>query len=114
MKINIEAKGLNEFMEMLMNPKKKLAFQKTVVKYSGDLQKAAIRKVPVRTGHLKRSIQPPTFSEDVFTGTVVATAEYAYWVEKGTRFMAAQPFMEPAFNEIRQEFLNAVQKVVNS
>lgn len=114
MKVEIKAEGLEKLLEALTSDKKKVAFQKTVAKYSADLHRGATRKAPVDTGFLKRSINPPAFSDGGMTATVKAMAEYSPYLEYGTRFMAAQPFMEPAFNEIRQEFLNAVQKVVNS
>ena len=33
-----------------------------------------------------------------------ATAEYAPYVEWGTRYMEAQPYMKPAFNEQKEQF----------
>lgn len=48
------------------------------------------------TGTTKRSITL-TIGNGGFTGSVQPTTEYAYYLEKGTRFMVAQPFLRPAF-----------------
>lgn len=57
---------------------------------------------PVDTGHLKNSIGSE-FEGDgrsgEMTGTVTASASYARYVNYGTSRMAAQPFMDPAFDE---------------
>lgn len=37
-----------------------------------------------------------------------ATADYAFWVEMGTRRMAAQPFIRPAFDANQRKLLDAV------
>lgn len=49
--------------------------------------------VPVRTGHLKSTI---TKAGGGSHWIVTATALYAIFIEFGTRFMAAQPFLRPA------------------
>lgn len=58
--------------------------------------------VPVRTGNLLSSIfgQP---DPDDLTLTLGATAEYASFVEGGTRKMAARPFIEPAAEQVQEE-----------
>lgn len=54
----------------------------------------AQRFVPVDTGHLRESIhvEDPTGN----TIRVRAGADYAAYVEQGTRHMAAQPYLAPA------------------
>lgn len=49
--------------------------------------------VPVRTGFLRSTIQKAGGGSHWI---VTATAAYAIFVEFGTRFMAAQPFLRPA------------------
>jgi HK97 gp10 family phage protein len=49
--------------------------------------------VPVRTGALKASITKAGGGGDWI---VTATAAYAGYVEFGTRYMAAQPYLRPA------------------
>ena len=54
----------------------------------------ARRLAPVRTGHLRSSIATGPIEGN--TVRVSATADYAAYVELGTRYMAAQPFLKPA------------------
>ena len=112
MKVNISVKGLDGLTAALASDTKKTKLQAVVKRNAANLQRKAVRKVPVDTGNLKRSINPPSFSSDYLYAIVRPTAEYAPYVEYGTRFMAAQPFLGPAYNEIRQQFLDDVRKVV--
>lgn len=112
MKVRVSLEGLDGLTAALASDTKKAKLQTVIKKNAANLQRRAVRKVPVDTGFLKRSIQPPSFSSDGMYAVVRATAEYAPYVEYGTRFMAAQPFLGPAYNEIRQQFLDDVRKVV--
>ena len=114
MKVDIKVQGMEQLLDALTSDKKRVAFQKTVMKYSADVHRKATQKAPVDTGFLKRNIRPPAFSDGGMTATVIAAADYSIYQELGTRFMAAQPFMEPAFNEVQQDFLDAIKRVVNS
>ena len=51
--------------------------------------------VPVRTGHLKSMIYSVMYGDKV--GAVLADTEYAFFVEEGTRFMRAKPYLRPAW-----------------
>lgn len=69
--------------------------------------------VPVDTGALRRSIRVEVM--DDLTLTVWAgddAVDYAGYVEYGTRFMAAQPFMTPAALAGEGLFANAMRKAV--
>ena len=46
------------------------------------------------------------------TATVEPTAEYAPYVELGTRFMEAQPFLKPAFEEQKKQFEKDLKELV--
>ena len=48
---------------------------------------------PVDTGLLRSSIDHKTIEDRAIIGT---NTEYAGYVEKGTRFQKAQPYLEPA------------------
>ncbi len=58
--------------------------------------------VPVRTGALKASIAA-TLTE-MYAASVSADAGHAIYVEYGTRFMAAQPFLLPAAEAVMGSF----------
>ena len=96
-------KGLKKRMDMS-------AVQTVVRKNGADMQKKAQRNAPVDTGTLKRSIGID-ISDGGMTATVEPTAEYAPYVELGTRFMEAQPYLKPAFEEQKKQFEKDLQKL---
>ena len=53
---------------------------------------------PVDTGVMKAGIKSlgTKISGDLISGTVLSPADYSSFVEEGTRFQKAQPFLEPA------------------
>lgn len=67
------------------------------------------------TGQTKRSILSPEgieFKDNGFTVEVGPTTEYSPYLEYGTRFMDAQPFVKPAHNEQKKKFESDMQKLV--
>ncbi len=61
----------------------------------------AKRNCPVDTGNLQASITPVI--ESWAAGYVGTNSEYAPYVEYGTRYALAQPFLEPAFLEGKKQ-----------
>ena len=85
---------------------------KRVVAHNGaQLQEKAQRNAPVDTGTLKRSIVLST-EDHGLTAEVEPIAEYAPYVEYGTRFMNAQPFVGPAFQEQKVKFKKDLKKLM--
>ena len=83
-----------------------------VVRHNGaEMQTKAQQNAPVDTGHLKRSIGL-NMTDAGMTAEVQPTAEYAPYVELGTRFMEAQPYLKPAFNEQKEKFKKDMKKLV--
>ena len=70
--------------------------------------KAYVFKNP--TGNLKRSIDLE-ITDAGKTAEVKPTADYGAYVELGTRFMNAQPFLGPAFNEQKEKFKQDMRKL---
>ena len=60
--------------------------------------------VPVRTGNLRRSIR--VIDDDSFGSDV----HYAGYVEDGTRYMSARPYMEPAARDVADEMPQIVKR----
>lgn len=90
----------------------KLEAVKRVVKMNGaELQAKAQRNAPVDTGTLKRSISL-VLRDGVLTAESEATAEYAPYVEWGTRFMNAQPFMRPAYYAQKEQFKSDLSRLM--
>lgn len=108
-------KGLKKRMDMS-------AVKDTVKLNGSEMQKKAQRNAPVGTpestgipgyigGTLRRSINLE-ISDGGMTATVEPTAEYAPYVELGTRFMEAQPFLKPAFEEQKKQFEKDLKELV--
>lgn len=78
-------------------------------------QNAVFGRFPVkyknqkRTGFLRNSIQ---MKVSRLEGEVGALAPYGGYVEFGTRFMRAQPYLTPAFDEVSKQFKDDLKKLV--
>lgn len=85
---------------------------KNIVKMNGaELQKNAQRKASVDTGFMKRSIVL-TFEDGGMTAKIASMAEYSAYVNYGTRFQTANPFMTNSFNVQKPIFLSDLSKVL--
>ncbi len=77
-----------------------------VLEEAGQEMEATARQlVPVRTGFLQSTIYHKAGAEDL-SMELGATANYAIYVEMGTRRMAAQPYIRPAFDAAQQKMLD--------
>ena len=67
-----------------------------------------------QTGQTKRSVEIAgvSITDGGFTAEAGASTEHAEYVENGTRFMEAQPFVGPAFNEQSMKFKKHMQRLV--
>ena len=96
--VRCDVKGIIEFQTALRNFDN--AFQKHVhrqlVSWAADVKALARQLVPVRTGHLQSTIYAK-ISECV--AEVGAEATYAMFVEFGTRYMRARPYLYPAIQQ---------------
>ena len=89
---------------------------KRVVRQNGaELQKRMQSKADFtkgyQTGTTKRSIGLE-IKDSGLTAESGAETEYAPYLEYGTRFMEAQPFVRPALEEQAQQFKSDLQKLV--
>jgi len=85
---------------------------KTSLKQAAVLTKEeAIRNVPVRTGKLRKSIYYRVNSDEMGY-TVGAKTLYASYVEYGTRYMRAQPYIRPAFLFVASNLKSAVSREI--
>lgn len=64
-----------------------------------------------QTGATKRSIHLE-ITEGGFTAEVGPETDYSGYVEYGTRFMEAQPFIRPALDEQASKFKSDMRKLV--
>ena len=77
--------------------------------WAADVKALARQLVPVRTGRLRSSIYAKVHE---WVAEVGAEAAYALFVELGTRYMQARPFISPAVLErlprLEQIILDAI------
>ena len=90
---------------------------KTVVQHNGgELNNQMVRQTSAAfvkgysTGDTARSITL-TMSDGGLTATVAPQTNYSMYVEYGTRFMAAEPFVKPAFDIVKVKFLDDLKKL---
>lgn len=85
--------------------------KQTVVRNASKMQEKAMGLTPVDTGYLERSIGLTEWPSG-FGISVEPTAEYASYVEYGTRYQTAQPFMRPAFQQQQKKFKGDLDKLL--
>ena len=85
--------------------------RKVVTLNASELQRNAQKHAPVDTGFMRRSIGIE-YDDFGLTARVTARAEYAPYVEYGTRYMNAQPFMRPAFKSQEKRFIDDLNKLM--
>ena len=81
----------------------------SLASWAADVKAEAMRKVPVRTGYLRSTIYATVKDWVVNVG---ADATYASFVELGTRFMQAQPYLWPAIQQYLPELEQMVKEAI--
>lgn len=76
-----------------------------------NMQNKADFKMGYQTGATKRSIGIE-IKDGGMTAEVGPETEYSPYLEYGTRFMDAQPFVKPALDEQDRKFKSDMQKLV--
>ena len=112
---SIKVEGLKELQEHLKEGASMNLVKKVVNANGQELKEKMIRKADFKegyqTGTTKRSIGLE-ITDSGFTAEVGARTEYAPYLEHGTRFMNAQPFVNPALEEQKPIFKKDMQKLV--
>lgn len=112
-KIKIE--GLDKLEKQLKKNATLNDVKKVVRKNGADLQRGIQRhadfKKGYQTGDTRRSV-----GLEITNGGMTAesgpTTEYSEYLEEGTRFMDAQPFVKPALEEQEPKFKSDMRKLV--
>ena len=78
-----------------------------LVSWAADVKAEAMRQVPVRTGYLRSTIYAKI---QEWVAEIGADASYALFVELGTKYMQAHPYLYPAI----QEYLPQLETVVTA
>lgn len=96
--MGIKWKGFDK-LEARIKTNLNLEAVKQVIKLNGaELQQETIKTAPYKTGQLKRSITLD-IKDKGLTAVVAPHVNYASYLEYGTRYMSAQPYLHPAFNK---------------
>ena len=111
----IKIEGLDKLQKRLaanvtMNDVKRVVRQNGAQLQSKIQEKAEFTK-GYQTGTTKRSVTLE-ITDGGFTAESGPTTEYAEYVERGTRFMDAQPFVQPALEEQLPKFKSDMKKLV--
>lgn len=111
----IEIKGLDK-LEKALKRNVQMTDVARVVKHNGaqlgnKMQKEADFVKGYQTGTTKRSIGVE-IKDSGFTAEVGPETHYSPYLEYGTRFMDAQKFVSPAYNEQKQKFKQDMRKLV--
>lgn len=116
--MKIKVKGLDKLQKALKE-NVSLDLVKRVVRDNGhELQQKIINKADFKkgyqTGETKRSVELAGVKivDGGFSAEAGATTDYAPYLERGTRFMEAQPFVKPAFEEQKVQFKKDMQRLV--
>ena len=111
----IKVKGLKK-LERALKENATMDDVKRVVRHNGlEMQQKIVDnadfKMGYQTGATKRSIRG-NVEDGGLTYVAGPTTEYSRYVEDGTRFMDAQPFVKPAEIEQKKKFFNDMRKLV--
>lgn len=110
-----DVKGLDK-LEKALKENVTMDDVKRVVRTNGsqmqrNMQRKADFKEGYQTGTTKRSIDLE-IKDSGFAAEVAPETEYSPYLEHGTRFMEAQPFVKPAYEEQAEKFKSAMQRLV--
>ena len=108
---NIKIVGMEKLQKKLKKNVQMDDVKRVVLHNGAEMQTKAQQNAPVDTGTLKRSIGLE-ITDSGMTAEVEPTADYAPYVELGTRFMDAQPYLKPAFDDQKEKFKRDMKKLV--
>jgi len=107
--VSVTVKGADAVIAKLEKLADRDAVARIVAQNGAELQQRAQRKAPVDTGTLRRSIRLD-IQDGGMTAEVSANTDYAAYVEYGTRFAAAQPYLRPALSKQAEIFRHDLER----
>lgn len=119
--MEFKVEGLTKLTAVLEEKEKKFKgdIKKTIETNSRRMQDAVqaeaqfgrFAKKPTTTGNLRSSIRT-TIKDGGMTSVTEPHTDYASYVEYGTRKMAAQPYVRPAFDKVSEQFKDDLDKLM--
>ena len=96
--ITCDTEGIEEFKQAMQQFDSGMQrhVHRQLASWAADVKTLAKQLAPVRTGHLRSSIYAKI---QEWVAEIGAEATYALFVEFGTRYMQAQPYLYPAIQE---------------
>lgn len=112
---SLKITGLDK-LEKALKPNATLADVRKAVRSNGSqlqrkMQQKADFSKGYQTGTTKRSIGLE-MQDGGYTASVGPETEYSPYLEYGTRFMEAQPFIRPALEEQKRQFFDDLEKLM--
>lgn len=118
--MGIKVEGLDKLQARIKDVQKGEMVKGIVKKNGADLEKEIVANANFRghyegnqfvrpTGATKQSVQLK-FSDGGYTAEAGPTTDYSPYLEYGTRFMDAQPFVRPAFEKVSRRFISDMEK----
>ena len=117
MKTVFKITGTQKLKAALLDSAKATAIKDVVKKSTYDVQQSAQSKTGsaytkgYATGATKQGIMA-NMQHEGLTGVVGMTKSYNVYTEYGTRFMAAEPVLKPAFNDSKDKFMADIKRLV--
>lgn len=117
MSLKVKFEGTMELKKALQKNIESEAVQAIVKQNGAELQRRMQHKAETAfkkgyaTGETQRSITL-SITDGGMTAKVQPETEYAGYLEYGTRFMEAEPFVKPSFQEQMEQFKKDMGKLV--
>jgi len=111
--VSCDVKGVREFqaaMRMFQSAIQTYVYRQ-LVSWAADVKAEAMRRAPVRTGYLRSSIYAVVKDWVVNIG---AEATYALFVELGTRYMRARPYLWPSIQAHLPQLEQIVKEAIDA
>ncbi len=112
---SIKIIGLNKLSKKLKKNRTLEDVKKVVLMNTVELENLAKRNAVFVKGYSKRTTKRSinmAIDDNGFTGTVKPSTEYSVYLEYGTRYMSAQPFMKPSFLVQKTKFINDMKRLM--
>ena len=96
--VSIDIEGVQRFKAVMrrLDSGMQRHVHRQLASWAADVKASAKRIVPVRTGYLRSTIYAKI---QEWVAEIGAKATYALYVEFGTRYMRARPYLYPAIQE---------------
>jgi len=113
LKVSCDIQGIREFQAALHTFESTLQryVHAKLVSWAEDVKTEAMRRAPVKTGHLRGSIYASVKDWVVNIG---AEATYALFVEVGTRTLRARPYLWPSIQQYFPQLEQAISEAIDA